>query len=148
MERTYPTNTTHPVPDRARGYSDNEALRPVEEWPVLRASGAFLSAVLDLARWDAALYTDRILTGATRREMWTPVKLNGGRSHGYGLGWQLDSHSGRRLVHHGGGMPGFGAEFARFVDDGLTVIILINLDDADEDSIARGVASLHLPRAR
>jgi CubicO group peptidase (beta-lactamase class C family) len=148
MNHTFPTNTTEPVPDRARGYSDNEKLRLVEEWPALRASGAFRSTVLDLAKWDAALYTDKILKEATRQQMWTPVRLNGGGSHGYGLGWQLESHRGRRLVHHGGGMPGFGAEFARYVDDRLTIIILINLDDADEDSIARGVASLYLPGGR
>jgi CubicO group peptidase (beta-lactamase class C family) len=148
MHRTYPTNTTQPVPDRARGYSDNEKLQPVDEWPALRASGAFLSTVLDLAKWDAALYTDQILNAATREQMWTPARLNGGGSHGYGLGWQLESHHGRRLVHHGGGMPGFGAEFARYVDDRLTIIMLINLDDADEDSIARGVARLYLPAQR
>ena len=34
---------------------------------------------------------------------------------------------------------------SRYIDDGLTVIILMNLDDADDDSIAFGVAELYLP---
>ncbi len=42
-------------------------------------------------------------------------------------------------------MTGFLSEFARFVDDQLTVIVLMNLDDADVESIVRGVASLYLP---
>jgi CubicO group peptidase (beta-lactamase class C family) len=116
-------------------------------WPALRPSGAFLSSVLDLAKWDAVLYTDKILNDSTRHEMWTPVKLNDGTSFPYGFGWELGSFRGRKLVHHGGGMSGFRAEFARFVDDRLTIIILMNLDDVDKDSILYGVAGFYLPAA-
>jgi hypothetical protein len=49
-----------------------------------------------------------------------------------------------RAVHHAGGIPGFKAQFARFPDDRLTVIVLINLDDADDDSIAAAVAAMTL----
>ncbi len=52
-----------------------------------------------------------------------------------------------RLVHHRGGMPGFRADIARLVDAGLTVIVLMNLDDGDIDTIVRGVAALYLPAA-
>jgi len=41
-------------------------------------------------------------------------------------------------------MPGFRAGFARFVEDRLTVIVLMNLDDVDIDSILNGVAALYL----
>jgi hypothetical protein len=44
-------------------------------------------------------------------------------------------------------MSGFRAEFARFVDDRLTIIILMNLDDVDKDSILYGVAGFYLPAA-
>ena len=80
--------------------------------------------------------------------MWTPVKLNDGTSHPYGFGWQLDSFKGRRLVHHSGGMTGFRTKFARFVDDRLTIIVLMNLDDADVDSIVCGVAAFYLPTVK
>ena len=75
--------------------------------------------------------------------MWTPVQLNDGKSYPYGFGWMINSNRQKRLVHHSGGMPGFNAHFARFVDDGLTVIILLNLDDADPDSIVLGVGNLY-----
>ena len=64
----------------------------------------------------------------------------------YGFGWQLDSINGRRLVHHGGCGPGARAMFARFVDDRLTVIVLINLDDVDIQSITTAVAGFYLQR--
>ena len=139
------TTTTEPVANRAAGYSDNDRLADAVDWPAVRPSGAFMSTVLDLAKWDAMLYTDRILREATRREMWTPATLNDGRTSSYGLGWELATAQGRRLVHHGGGLPGFQSEFARYVDDGLSVVVLINLDDADVEHIALGVAALHLP---
>ncbi|MCI0390873.1 MAG: beta-lactamase family protein [Acidobacteria bacterium] len=145
MNTTYPTNTTVNLPNRAMGYRDNDKLLEVREWTALRPSGAFLSTVLDMAKWDAVLYTDKVLSESTRRQMWTPVTLNDGASYPYGFGWELGSHRGRKLVSHGGGGPGARAKFARFVDDRLTIIVLINLDDVDLDSIVRGVAEFYLP---
>lgn len=145
MNTTYPTNTKVSILNLAHGYVDNDRLLDADYWPALRPSGAFLSTVLDLAKWDAMLNTDRILSDSTRRQMWTPVKLNNGNSHPYGFGWELGSLNGRKLVHHGGGMPGFRAEFARFVDDRLTIIFLANLDDIDRESILHGVAALYPP---
>ena len=42
-------------------------------------------------------------------------------------------------------MPGFRSEFARFVDDRLTIIFLMNLDDVDRFPILHGLAALYLP---
>lgn len=143
MNSTYPTNTTVALANRAQGYVDNDALRDAREWPALRPSGAFLSTVLDLAKWDAALYDSRILADTIRRQMWTPVTLNDGSSARYGFGWILANVRGHRLVHHPGGMPGARADIARFVDDELTVIVLMNLDDVDIDAIVLGIATLY-----
>lgn len=144
MAATWPTNTTEPVPDLAQGYVDNDELRDAPELPALRPSGAFLSTVLDLAAWDATLHTDRVLTATSRRQMWTPVTLNDGSSRPYGFGWQVGELRDRRLVFHHGGMPGARSTFARFVDDGLTVTVLMNLNDSDIGAILNGVASIYL----
>ena len=146
MNATRPTNTKERLANRAAGYSDNDKLLDAVEWQGLRPSGAFLSTVLDLAKWDAALDTDRILNASSRRQMWTPVTLNDGTTYPYGFGWQLEPQNGHRRVHHGGGIPGFGAEFARFPDDHLTVVVLLNLDDNNVEEIAAGVAALYLPK--
>ncbi|MGH9861195.1 MAG: serine hydrolase domain-containing protein, partial [Candidatus Acidiferrales bacterium] len=146
MNTTHPTNTKQSVPNRAHGYVDNDKLLDADDWPALRPSGAFLSTVLDMAKWDAMLNTDKILSESTRRQMWTPVNLNNGASHPYGFGWSLAEIRGRKVVHHTGGMPGFRAGFMRFLDsDRLTVIVLMNLDDVDITSIVNGLAALYLP---
>ncbi len=138
------TTTTAAVPNRASGYSDNDKLLDAVDWPAVRPSGAFLSTVLDLAKFDAVLDNDTIFTAATRREMWTPVTLNDGTTYPYGAGWMLGPIGDHRAVHHAGGIPGFKAQFARFPDDRLTVIVLINLDDVDDDGIAAAVAAITL----
>lgn len=145
MLHTYPTNTQVSVANLARGYVDNDNLLDAPHWVALRPSGAFTSTVMDLAKWDAALSADRILSDTTRRQMWSLVQLADGSTHGYGFGWMLGSWRGHKLVHHTGGMPGFRSEFARFVDDHLTVIFLMNLDDADPGAILQGVSAIYLP---
>jgi D-alanyl-D-alanine carboxypeptidase len=111
----------------------------------LRPSGAFLSSVLDLAKWDAALYTDKILKQSIREQMWSPVKLNSGATHPYGFGWELGAREGHKYVRHGGSLPGFRSSFMRFVDDKLTIVVLANSDNATPGTIALGVAELYLP---
>ena len=145
MTVTRPTNTTASVPNRAVGYTGTDNKRKADEWVALRTSGAFLSNVLDLAKWDALLYRDDILSQASRREMWTGVRLNDASSYPYGLGWHADPGVGkRRRIWHGGGLPGFTAHFVRYVDEKLSVIALSNGDDSDMGAIANGVAAMYL----
>jgi hypothetical protein len=101
--------------------------------------------VLDLAKWDAGLYSGQLLTGATREQMWTPVALKDGASYPYGFGWQIDDVEGHKRVHHSGTMPGFRATIHRYVDDKLTIIVLANSANADPGLIARGIAATYIP---
>ena len=145
MPVTLPTNTKAAVPNRAQGYGGRDNARKVDDWVALRPSGAFLSNVLDLAKWEALLYTDKILSEASRREMWTRVRLNNASTHPYGLGWHVETGgTKRRRIWHGGGLPGFTSHFVRYLDDKLSVIVLSNGDDSDMGAIATGVAELYL----
>jgi len=153
MPATRTTTVSALVPHRAHGYVwRDSAYANATEFLALRPSGAFLSSVLDLAKWDAALYENRVLTKSSRDAMWTPVRLTDGSAFGYGFGWQLDSVDGHWRVHHGGSLPGFRAEMARFPNDSLTVIVLTNSDSAIPVQIARDVARVYFsgvaPRPR
>ncbi len=146
MKDTQPTNAVMIIPRRVHGYeqlggalihgTDNLAVRP---------SGAFVSTVLDLARWDAALDTDAPLPQAALAEMWTPVKLNDGSVHPYGFGWSLDPFESRRQVHHSGSLGGFRSHYARFPESKVSVIVLTNGSGARPRVIVEGVARLFLP---
>jgi CubicO group peptidase (beta-lactamase class C family) len=146
MTATRTTTISELVPDRANGYVWRDGkLQNAAIYFALRPSGAFLSTVLDLAKWDAALNSHRVLKQSALDQMWTAVKLNDGTTHAYGFGWELDPVGGHKNFHHGGALPGFRSELARFVDDKLTVVVLTNGDNADAGSIALGVANLYIP---
>jgi len=146
MNSTRTTTMTELVQDRANGYGWREGkYSNAAVFLALRPSGAFLSNVLDLAKWDAALYTERVLKQTSRDQMWAEVKLNDGSTYPYGFGWELDKIGGHKLKHHGGTLPGFRAEIARFTDDRLTVIVLTNSDNADPGRIALDVAEFYIP---
>jgi D-alanyl-D-alanine carboxypeptidase len=144
---TSSTTTNAPVAERATSYYVRAAgVTKAEEYAALRPSGAFVSSITDLARWEGALWTDRPLTRASRVEMATRVPLTDGTTAAYGLGWALDSLDGHPRQHHGGSLAGFRSEYARFPADSLAVIVLTNADVGRPAEIAEGVARLYFRR--
>ena len=149
MTATRATTVSEIVPNRASAYAlRNEKLQNTDNWPAIRPSGAFLSTVLDLAKWEVALNTDKVLNKSDREQMWTPVTLISGRKYPYGFGWDLNDLRGVSTVNHGGTLTGFRAQFTRFPEQGLTIIVLTNLANANVDAISRGVAGLFIPEIR
>ena len=146
MSSTRTTTTTDIVPHRANGYNSiKNTTTNSDVWLALRPSGAFLSTVLDLAKWDAALYLDAILSASSRAQMWSPVRLNNGTTFNYGFGWFIDSSQGHRRVYHSGGVPGFVCEFDRFIDDKLTIILMANVSNRDLGDVAINVGAFYVP---
>lgn len=137
------------IPNRAAGYHLVKGELKNQEWvsPMLNttADGSLYFTVLDMAKWDAALYTEKLLKRGSLDQMWTPVKLNGGKTQAYGFGWSFGDLKGHRLIEHGGAWQGFTTYIARYVDDKLTVIVLTNLAGGDPGKIAHGVAGLYNP---
>ena len=81
------------VPNRAAGYRLVRGELKNQNWvsPTMNttADGALYFTVYDLAKWDAALYSEKLLRRASLDQMWTPVKLNDGSTKNYGFGWGL-----------------------------------------------------------
>jgi D-alanyl-D-alanine carboxypeptidase len=144
MAATRVTSTTDIVPNRANGYVLKDGrLQNAESWIPVRPSGAFLSNVLDIAKWDAVLYSDAVLTLSMRERMWQPARLADGTTYPYGFGWAVDSWQGHRRIHHNGGRPGFLCDFERFTDDRLAIIVLMNTSSGDPEEIALNIAGLY-----
>jgi hypothetical protein len=148
MTSTRQNNRVIIVKNRAVGYtrSGGETRNaPFVDPSQPYSAGALISTVKDLAKWDAALYTDKLLKTSTLDQMWTPTRLNDGKTQDYGFGWTLNKTNGHRAVSHGGGIPGFSTYIARYPDDKLTVVVLTNLDSGNADRIARNIASVYVP---
>ncbi|MGH9780958.1 MAG: serine hydrolase domain-containing protein [Candidatus Acidiferrales bacterium] len=141
------------IPNRASGYQLVKGQWKNQDWvsPSLNttADGSLYFSVLDLAKWDAALYTGKLLRRASLDQMWTIAKLDNGRPNkgDYGFGWFIHTVNGHRLIEHGGSWQGFTNIISRYVNDKLTVIVLTNLDSAHSNpgKIAHGVAGLYVP---
>ena len=138
------------VPNRSAGYRLVKGELKNQEWvaPMVNttADGSLYFSVLDLAKWDAALYTDKLLTKSSLDQMWTIAKLKDGQPNKghYGFGWFVDDRHGHRCIHHDGAWQGFQTAIDRYVDDQLTVVALSNLSGAEPGKITQHVAEMYL----
>jgi CubicO group peptidase (beta-lactamase class C family) len=146
------------VPGRVRGYTrEHGSLRNAEftsdTWAY--SEGGVLTTASDLAKLEHAFHTKNVLTSASIDLMWTPTKLNDGREgvigdngaglpNHYGLGWFVSNYKGRRLILAGGNKPGYTCTFFRFVQEGLTIILLSNLSSSPLYAMAGGVSEMYL----
>ena len=96
----------------------------------------------DLAKWDIALSTGKIIKPSSMNEMYAPAKLNNGETFDYGGGWAIHQRPRHSSVGHSGG---YSAAYERFLDDKITVVVLTNLSGADPDSLVDGIAAIYIP---
>ncbi len=138
------------IPNRSAGYRLMKGELKNQEWvaPMVNttADGSLYFSILDLAKWDAALYTEKLLKRSSFDEMWTPVKLKNGKPNkdGYGFGWFIAQEHGHRIIQHDGAWQGFKTSINRYVDDKLTVVVLANLAEAKPEDIAKHIAEIYL----
>ena len=133
------TGYTRPNFDKnliAAGYRNKERWgKPTEkEWDKdapflhLKGNGGVLSTTEDLFKWDRALMTDEILSKEAKRKYYFPALRadETGNSH-YGYGWDVSKTvRNTTRVWHNGSNRVFYADFYRFIDEGVTIILLTN----------------------
>jgi CubicO group peptidase (beta-lactamase class C family) len=143
MKDSYYMHNETIIPRRASGYTKTkEGYRQAEYLNMMipYAAGSLGSTVEDLIRWNAALREERLIDKATQDRMYTPVQLADGNTEEYGFGFGTTSYKGHRLVHHGGGIPGFHTFIARFIDDKAMIAVLANCPEIEVEKITRKVA--------
>ena len=137
------------IPNRASGYRLVNGELKNQEWvsPSTNstADGSLYLSILDMAKWDGALYTDTPLTQASRNRIWTPAQLSDGTTKGYGFGWHILDLHGHRLIVHGGAWQGFKTHILRFMDTKLTIIFLTNSWETRDFKLARALGASFYP---
>lgn len=134
--------------DEARGYTLYEGTVENIRRDISRetpSQGGIFSNVGDMAKLDAALHSDQLLSEESRRIMWAPTELSGGQSFPYGLGWEVWRLRGHPIHYHGGST---GAEFLRLPDDSLAVVVLTNMGYVTRYGMSQNVAKLLIPELR
>jgi len=129
MKRSFYGEHARIIPGRVRGYEKEQDTYVNTAYLSMTrpyAAGALLSTVDDLARWDAALYTDRLLPAAARERLWRSYTLADGSSADYGYGWLIGTYNGEPLLAHGGGIHGFVTFALRMPERKIFVAVLSN----------------------
>jgi CubicO group peptidase (beta-lactamase class C family) len=150
MSTTRIINEADIVPNRAAGYVLVDGKIKNQTWvsPTVNttADGSLYFTIFDLAKWDAALNTEKLLKKASLQQMWTIVTLKDGKANPghYGFGWFIESRNGLHIVEHEGQWQGFETQISRYVDSGLSVVVLTNLGSAQPQRIADKVAAVYL----
>jgi len=116
-------------------------------WPY--SAGSLCSTAHDLVAWNQALHGDgaggNILTTESYQELITPGALNDGTALRYAKGLSVFESDGRRIIEHGGGIPGFLSQVTYYPEEDLSVIVLVNTaGPPGPGSIAAEIATLLL----
>ena len=117
------------LPKRAAAYEKRGSgyvNAPYLDMTIPYAAGSLFSTVEDLYRWDQLLYTDQLLSAASKKALYTPALAH--YAYGWGVG---NAKIGQRkdsvlIISHGGGINGFNTQFTRIPNDKHTVILLNN----------------------
>jgi CubicO group peptidase (beta-lactamase class C family) len=137
------------IPNRAQGYVRTAAGELRNALPADTSykipGGGLIGTAADVARFAAALEGGALLRAETLATMLTRQRTKGGRTLGYGLGWDLRERRGRREASHVGGQEGVSNVLYLQPDRGLAVVVLTNLQDIRPFDLARGIADIVAP---
>jgi CubicO group peptidase (beta-lactamase class C family) len=110
---------------------------------IYTAGGLYASAS-DLARWDLALTTGKILKPDSYRLMTTARGLSSGKTAGYGCGLAVAQQDGETVLSHGGAVSGFLAFNTAIPRTKSAVVVLANTDYVSPSSIHKKIVELLL----
>jgi len=143
MEATRPDHLYALIPFRARGYfakSDGTLENcGLADTSYKIPGGGWLSTAPDLARFAHSLISAKLLKPVTLEKMWTSNRLKDGGISSYGLGWNLSTLNGTRVVFHSGGQQGTSTYLLIAPEKKLTVVVLCNLEGGPAKQIAEAL---------
>jgi CubicO group peptidase (beta-lactamase class C family) len=98
--------------------------------------GGIYSSVDDLAKWDAALYDERLLRRESLDAAFRSATKTDKEDVDYGFGWRITGDS----LWHSGETIGFRNVIVRYPSRKLTVVILTNRDEPAPRELALSIA--------
>ena len=140
------------VPDRAFGHSLEGGIWIQTDQSPTSATlgdGGVYCSLADLAKWDAALRKNTLLSHGEMQPALLPVNVAGatgpdGSPAQYGFGWFLNPYKGHQRMWHYGETVGFRTANQRFFNDDLTIIVLCNRSDLNPSAFALQIADLYI----
>ncbi|GAB3070517.1 serine hydrolase domain-containing protein [Salinicoccus sesuvii] len=84
-------------------------------------AASLYSTTEDLYLFSQAFNRNQLLSQDSIKKMQQPALGE------HGLGWMIKKDKGQRVLHHGGAIHGFSANFLRYMDAEITVVVLSNV---------------------
>ena len=146
MEHTQVDNRFTIIPYRTRFYQKTES-GEVQNADFLDSSykipgGGWLSSAEDMAHFEVAILSDKLIKRSTRDLMWTPLKPTGEAPNGYALGWGNATEGSIHYVSHSGGQQGTSTNFIIAPEQGAGVVVLVNMEGADSGELAKEILKI------
>lgn len=137
------------IPYRADGYVQRggDTIENAENNIALRPSGAFISTMNDLLKWEMLMQQNKLLTTTNWLQMRTDTvpttypNMDDAKVY-YGYGWNVTRLLNRTFNYHGGSLPGFRNLYCRFPNEKTAIIILTNTEPVNAMPIAKGIAEI------
>ncbi|MEX0734759.1 MAG: serine hydrolase domain-containing protein [Steroidobacteraceae bacterium] len=129
------------VADRAFGYSKAEtgwSRTDQDQTSAVLGDGGIYSSIDDLAKWDAALYDDRLLRRESLRLAFGAATRTDDPGVDYGYGWRITGE----MLSHAGESIGFRNVIVRYPQRRMSVIILTNRNEPEPYPAALAIADL------
>ncbi|MFT3756577.1 MAG: serine hydrolase domain-containing protein [Pseudoxanthomonas sp.] len=134
------------VADRAYGNSEIDGQwQRTDQSPTSATlgDGGVYSSIDDLAKWDAALYDERLLKAASLQAAFSPqTKTPEPDVPFYGYGWRINGNA----LWHSGETIGGRNVILRYPKEHLTIVILSNRNDPEPYQTALQIAALFRER--
>jgi len=129
---------------RASGYTKTPVLSNAAflDMSIPYAAGSLYSTVEDLYLWDQALYTDKLLSAASKELMYKPFLQN------YAYGWVVRNASFKQnnndiqMIAHNGGINGFTTTIVRFPKEKNLIVMLDNTGSGYLDRLSESIAKI------
>jgi len=147
MEHSYYATDRNVIRKRAYGYhkkSYGYVNKTVISFSVPFASGALMSTLDDMLKWQNALNHNILLNKAETKKAFTKYKLTNDKEFTYGYGWHIKDINGTPTREHGGSIFGFKTMGVYIPEADIYVLGLSNCDCHSPTKVTGDIAALAL----
>lgn len=152
MNSTYYAYNSYIIPQRASGYVHNEngllEHAGYIDMSLAHGSGGLASTVEDLLKFNRSLRETTILSSKSLSALFTTHAYNAARKCYFGYGIRIGpfnkdmENCQNSIVGHFGSIDGFEGASIQYLDDGLIIILLSNVEKADVRKFHKDLAAI------
>ncbi|WP_396195503.1 serine hydrolase domain-containing protein [Flavobacterium sp.] len=132
---------------RASGYQKKETgyvNKTVINYSVPFASGAIMSTLKDMLKWQMALNNNTLLNKENTQKLFDNYLLNNGEAINYGYGWHLKKINNSLSREHGGSIFGYKSMGVYLPNEAIYVLGFTNCDCISPTLLTQKIAQLVL----